>query len=299
MAFNEKTVSDLAEKLGLPEVLEQFRSADVPADGVNPLAEKLGTLHVFGQAQLEERLNNEKAAAAEDARKTAVGNTYGAMDKRILAETGIAKADGESTVDYMARAAKEKFGKPGNESEVMQRLRTDLEETRSALQKRNTEYEQLEVKHATEAKTLQINSRLDMAINTLPIDAPTEKLDSQRRFLKYELEQKYSVDVVDGRVEFTDKATGKVVKNPTTQTPLTEAEIIAQFAPTVVSLKQTSQKRGTGVQSSSHNNNQDADLSEFTSLDDYKKHLTESGVTLSSQAGQDKIAAYIAARDKK
>ncbi|RZK87377.1 MAG: hypothetical protein EOO62_39345, partial [Hymenobacter sp.] len=108
--LNEATVSAIAEKLGLPEVLTQFQSTETPADGVNPFADALTPLQVFQGAQLTERLSNERAAAAEEARKTAVGNTYGAMDKRILAETGVAKNDNESTVDYMSRAAKEKFG---------------------------------------------------------------------------------------------------------------------------------------------------------------------------------------------
>jgi hypothetical protein len=299
MPLNEKIVSDLAEKLGMPEVLEQFRSAETPADGVNPLADKLTGLHVFGQTQLDERLTNERTTAAEEARRTAVGNTYGAIDSRILADTGIPKKENEKTADYVARAAKEKYGTKGDESAEMTRLRTDLEDAKTALQTKTTELDTLKVTHATEAKALQINSKLDLAINGLSIEAPADKLDSQRRFLKYEFEQKYSADVVEGRVEFKDKATGEIVRDPTTRTPLTEAQLIAKFAPTVVSIK-TSQKRGAGVDDHSHNNNQESDdLAAFANIDDYKKHLTQAGVVLASSEGQEKISKYLEFRKAK
>lgn len=298
MAFNEKTVSDLADLLGMPEVLEQFRSTETPADGVNPLAEKIKGVQVFGQTQLDERITNERTAAALEAKNTAVGNTYGAMDKRIFTETGIAKNEGESTVDYMARAAKEKFGNPGNESEEMQRLRDDVKAKTELLTQKNTELEQLRVAHATEAKTLQINSRLDAAINALAIDAPADRLDGQREFVKFKLMQRYEVDVVEGKVVFKDKATGQIEKDSQTASPLSEAALIAKFAPSVVSVKVPSQKRGAGVDNSSHNQELD-ELAAYATIEDYKKALAAAGVTLASQDGQDKLQKYIDFRNAK
>jgi hypothetical protein len=179
----------------------------------------------------------------------------------------------------------------------MTQLRQAVADKDALLVQKNGELEQLTVKHATEAKALQINARLDNAINGLAIDATPELLDSQREFLKFKFNQKYDADLVDGKVVFKDKA-GIVQKDTTTASPLSEAALIAQFAPTVVSIKQ-SQKRGAGVSASTNNPNQDLNnFSDFDTLDAYKKHLTENGVTLASQVGQDKIAAYMKAQDK-
>lgn len=305
--LNEATVSAIAEKLGLPEVLTQFQSTEAPADGVNLFADALTPLQVFQQKQLDERLSNERTTAAEEARKTAVGNTYGAMDKRILAETGVAKNDNESTVDYMARAAKEKFGTKADESEEMKLLRDEVKTTRELLVTRNGELEQMKVAHATEAKTNQINSKLDVAIGKLTLAVPSTitkeediqaYVDSQQEFFKFKFMQKYEGDLVNGKVIFKDKATGKVETDSITGSPLTEAALVAKFAPTVVSVKQ-SQKAGAGVKAAANSNNSGTDnLADFATLDDYKKHLTENGITLLSAEGQAKISAYMKAQNK-
>lgn len=298
--LNEKIVSDIAEKLGMPEVLEQFRSAETPADGVNPLAEKLTPLKVFSQTDFDTRLTNERQIAAQEATRTATGNTYGAIDSRTLKATGIAKNEGESTVDYTERAFKEKFGTKGNESDEVKQLRLDLQAKELLVQQTNTRLQEMEAKHATEAKQLRINSGLDAAINALSINAEAQYLDAHRRLVKSELMGAYEVDVVDGKTVFKDKKTGKEMRNTTTANLMTEAELVAQFAPTVVSIKVASQKRGAGVDDHPHNSNQDNDdLAAFATLDDYKKSLTQSGITLASQEGQEKIAKYIEFRSAK
>lgn len=299
MELNQTTVSELASKLSTtPEVLTKFLTEGTPEEEVNQSLAALRAGHVFTDTQLSERLANERAAAAEEARKTAVGNTYGAMDKRILAETGVAKNDNESTVDYMARAAKEKYGTKADESEEMKQLRQAVADKDALLVAKNGELEQLKVAHATEAKTLQINSKLDTAINALNINAPAELLDAQRELVKFKLMQKYEADVVDGKVQFKDKATGQVVKDTTTASPLTEAALIAQFAPTVVSVTK-SQRSGAGVKAADKSKESGLDnYADFDTLEAYKKHLAESGILLMSQKGQEQIDAYIKARDK-
>jgi hypothetical protein len=77
------------------------------------------------------------------------------------------------------------------------------------------------------------------------------------------------------------------------------ATLVAQFAPTVVSLR-TSQKRGAGVEDHSHDNNQDTDdLAAYATIEDYKKALTDNGIVLASSEGQEKIAKYIEFRKTK
>ena len=256
--LNETIVSEIATKLGMPEVLEQFRSTETPAAGVNPFAEKLGLVEAFTSEQLTQRLTNERAEAAREATKVATGNTYGALDKRILAETGIAKSDQESTVEYMARAAKEKFGTKTEESDELKRLRADLVAKDTLLATNATRLTEMEAGFATERKQVLINSKLDARINLLAIDVPASVpaesrqayLDNQREFVKYKLMQAHVVDVVDGKTQFTDKASGQVVRDPKTAAPITEAALIDQFAPKVVSLKKQSAAQGSGYDSS-------------------------------------------------
>ncbi|RZK25765.1 MAG: hypothetical protein EOO63_15600 [Hymenobacter sp.] len=125
-------------------------------------------------------------------------------------------------------------------------------------------------------------------------------VDSQQEFFKFKFMQKYEGDLVSGKVVFKDKSTGKVETDTITGSPLTEAALVAKFAPTVVSVKATSQKSGAGVKAADNPNNQGPDnFGDFATIDDYKKHLTQSGVTLTSKAGQEKLTAYIKARDKK
>lgn len=294
--FNEKIVSDLAEKLGMPEVLEQFRSPETPAAGVNPLAEKLTPLQVFSQADFDTRITNEKQMAAQEATRTATGNTYGAIDKRIKEITGLDKNADEAkdSLAYAERAFREKFGTKGNETDEVKQLRADLQAKNQLLQTKETELETMKATHATEAKQNRINSGLDAAINALAINAEPQYLDAHRRLVKNELMAAYEADVVEGKTVFKDKKTGKEMRNATTADLMTEAELVAQFAPTVVSIKSTSQKRGPGVSSDPQNTNSDTeDLAAFATIEDYKKALLADGVVLASSDGQEKIAKYL------
>lgn len=292
MPLNEQIVSDLAARFGLPEVLDQFRSTETPADGVNPFADKINGLQVFTAAQLTERIGNETRSAVDKATNDTKGNTYGAMDKRILEETGVAKNTGEKTVDYLVRAAKEKFGTKANESEEMTRLRQDLTAKDTLLTQKTEEFDTYKSTVEQQQTRGQIDRILDSTIATLPLDVPADRLDAQRRFLKYELEQKYDISLVGGKLEFKDKATGEIKRDGTTASPMQADALIPQFAPSVVSLK-TSQRNGTGVKPAVSTPTTADDLAAFATIDDYKKHLTESGITLASADGQQKLQAYI------
>jgi hypothetical protein len=256
--LNEAIVSEIATKLGMPEVLEQFLHADTPAAGVNPFAEKLGLVEAFTSEQLTTRLTNERQIAATEAAKAATGNTYGAIDTRTLKATGIAKNQGETTVDYTERAFKEKFGTAAPEGDELKRLRADLVAKDALLATNATRLTEMEAGFATERKQATINGKLDARINLLNIDVPASVpadnrqayIDNQREFVKYKLMQAHDVDVVDGKTQFTDKATGQVVRDVKTAAPITEAALIDQFAPKVVSLKKTSAAQGSGFDSS-------------------------------------------------
>ncbi|MBG8556166.1 hypothetical protein [Hymenobacter guriensis] len=300
--LNEKIVSDLAEKLGLPEVLEQFRSTETPADGVNPFAEKLGLVETFSAEQLTARLTNERQIAAAEATRTATGNTYGAIDSRVLKATGIPKNEGERTDDYTERAFKEKFGKSGgDENAELTRLRADIAAKDQLLTQKDTELQQVQVRYATEAKQTQINARLDAAINTLPINTTPELLDSQREFVKYRLSQKYDIDVVEGKEQFTDKVTKEVKRDSKTAAPMTAAVLVAEFAPTVVSLKKQSVTTGSGFQGSGNDFNKEDDAATFdftkyTSLKEFAEDLNKQGIPSGSDKGGKVYAAFKKAR---
>jgi hypothetical protein len=211
--LSEKIVSDIAEKLGLPEVLELFRSPDAPADGVNPLAEKLTPLQVFTQTDFDTRINTERQASATEATRVAAGNTYGAIDKRIKEITGLDKLPEESkdSLAYAERAFREKFGTAGTESDELKRLKDVISAKDLLLEQTQTKLTEMEVEHATEKKQTQINGTIDEPIKKLLINVPADQLASQQGYVKFRFNDAYTADVVDGKVQFTDKATGKVV----------------------------------------------------------------------------------------
>jgi hypothetical protein len=301
MELIQENVSALATKVGTtPEVITKFLTDAQAAAEVKPFADSLGLLEVFNPEQLTQRITNERTQAATEATNTTKGNTFGTMDKRILDDTGIAKNAGELTIDYMARAAKEKYGTKANESEELTRLRGEIAAKDSLLTQKDTELQQLQVQHGTERKQGQINASLDAAIHALPIQATAELLDSQREFVKYRLGQAYDIDVVDGKVVFKDKGTENVVRDSKTAAPMTAAALIEQFAPKVVSLKATSVTTGSGFQSSSTNLNDGEasafDYTQYASKEEFAKALNKAGISSGSKRGTDLYSAFEKAR---
>ena len=298
--LNEAIVSEIATKLGMPEVLVQFLKSDAPADGVNPFADQLGLVEAFTTEQLTVRLSNERQIAATEATKTATGNTYGAIDTRTLKATGIPKNQGETTVDYTERAFKEKFGLPANEPAEIQRLRDDLAAKDALLGQKETAFKEMEVAHATERKQGQINGVLDSAINGLPISTTPEMLDSQREFVKFRLNQAYTADVVDGKVQYTDRASGQVVRDAKTAAPITTAALVEQFAPKVVSLKKTSAAQGSGFDSSrtvsTADGNTAFDFALYATKGELAAAINKAGIGSGTPEGATIYAAFLKAR---
>lgn len=295
MELIQEHVSALATKLGsTPEVITKFLTDASASEEV-----KLDALEVFTQDQLSQRIANESAAAALKAKNEATGNTYGAIDNRILKATGIAKNAEESTADYSERAYKEKFGKAaGDESAELQRLRSDIAAKDQLLQQKDQKLQEIEVANATERKQTSINTALDTAINGLPINTEDKYLDGQRTLVKVMLGQKYDIDVVDGVVQFTDKATKQVVRDSKTAAPMTAAALVAQFAPTVVSLKQDSSASGSGYKGSGNDLNQGSqlDYSKYTSRKDFAEDLAKQGIAAGSAKAGELFEAFKKAR---
>ena len=306
--LNETIVSEIATKLGMPEVLEQFLKSDAPADGVNPFAEKLGLFELFTATDLTARISNESKIAAAQAAKDATGNTYGAIDTRTLKATAIAKNPGESTVDYTERAFKEKFGTAGDESEDLKRLKADIAAKDVLLLTKESKLSEMEATYATEKKAAQINAKLDTRINALTIDIPATVaaadrpayLDNQREFVKYKLMQAYEVDVVEGKTQFTDKATGQVVRDAKTAAPITEAALIEVFAPKVVSLKKVSAVQPSGYQSGANSPTGDGaasfDYSQYATKADFAKALNAQGIGSGTPEGAKFYGEFLKAR---
>lgn len=305
--LNETTVSEIAAKLGMPEVLEQFLQSDAPADGVNPFAEKLGLFEVFSSADLLARISNESKIAADKATKDATGNTYGAIDTRTLKATGLAKNPGESTVDYTERAFKEKFGTAGDESADLKRLQADIAAKDQLLAEKETKLTEMEATHVSERKQGQINAKLDARINLLNIDVPASVpadgrqayIDNQREFVKYKLMQAYDVDVVEGKTQFTDKATSQIVRDPKTAGSITEAALIDQFAPKVVSLKKPSAAQPSGFKSgapSTDDGGASFDFQQYATKADFAKALNAYGIGSGTPEGGKLYANFVKAR---
>jgi hypothetical protein len=296
----EENVSVLAAKLGsTPGIITKFLTDAAASEEVKPFADTLGTLHVFKADELAQRDTNLTTQAAQKAKNDTLGTTYGAMDERIQTETGIAKKTGESTIEYMARAAKEKYGTRGDESAEMTRLRGDLTAAQELVKQTNTKLAEVEVAHATEKKQTQINGRIDAPINALNINTTPELLDSQREYLKYRLFQKYDVDLVDGKEQFTDKVTKEVKRDPKTAAPMTAAALVAEFAPQVVSLKKSSTAQPSGFNPGANDFTDEAsafDFSKYASKEEFAADLNKQGIASGSPEGAAIYKKFKAAR---
>jgi len=306
MALNQKTVSDIADLLGMPEVLTQFLDSETPEEEVNPFADALTGVHVFRQEELATRIANESKPLIEDAVRIAKGNTFGTFDKRIKQETGIDKLPNESTIEYLGRATKATGTPPADESETLKTLRTELQAKEELLRTKEQELQTattklagMEVEYATKLQQTQINALIDAAINAVKIEAPTALLAGQRELLKFKFDQRYEAKIVEGKTIYVDKSTGKEKRDTKLANPMSAEEIINEFAPTVVSVKNV-QKAGTGLNNAAPPIQPGTeDLAQFADIAAYKKHLTENGITLISEAGKAGIDRHLAYQKSK
>lgn len=293
MELIQENVSALASKFGVqPEVLTKFLTDASAAEEVKPLAEALPGLQVFTQTDFDTRLANERKLAGD----TEKGNAFGLLDKRIKALTGIDKLPEEArdTAAYAERAFREKFGKT-TDSDEAQRLRDDLKAAKDALTAKNNEFDTYKQTVEKQTAKQRIASVQQAAAAKLPLADP-----SQADYLLYRFEQKYAPHLNGEVVEFKDRTTGEVVRNQRTAGPATADELLEQFAPSVVSLKQPSAKNGSGFKSSDQDLNKgDAatmDYSAFATVEDFHKALRTQGIAAGSDKATKLYTAFKTAR---
>lgn len=300
MPIAQNDVAEVATKLGIPEtaVKEMFLVGDTTTPEVAPIIESIKSGHFFTTDVLTTREANLRREASEEASRNAIGNTYGAMDKRVLEVTGIEKNKDEKTIDYIARAIQAKGGTP---SEELQRLQNTLAQKDQALTVLQEKYDNRDKEYSKKEKQLLINQQLDIPINALSINVDDKFVPQQRKLLKTELLEKYNVELLDnGKMKFVDKVSGQERKNPTTLEYMQADELIKEFAPTVVPLKQqTSGKRGTGLPGPLDLNNTagDAlDFSQYSSQEAFAEDLKKQGIPTGSAKAGELYAAFQKAR---
>jgi hypothetical protein len=310
MDLNQTTVSSLAATLRTtPEVLTKFLTEAEASEEVKPFAATLGSLQVISAEDFDVRITRERTEAAQKAKDDAVGNTYDAVDKRIFKATGIAKLPEEAkdSLAYAERAYREKFGSKADESTELKSLRETLEAKDSLLTQATQKLQEMEVAHTTERKQTQINATIDKPIQGLKIripadeEKPQEYLANQQAYFKYRFEQAYSADSVDGKVQFTDKATGKIVTDPTRAgNPMDAETLIAQFAPKVVSLKAQSAAQPSGFKPGAPSTDATGaaviDYTQFNSRDELNTYLKKYGISPTGKEGGVHLNKFKAAR---
>lgn len=277
-----ENVSALAAKLGAePEVIAKFLTDAAASEEVKPFAEKLGTLHVFSNTDFTTRITNERQQAASEAGNTAKGLTYGAVDRRVKETTGIEKNVGESTLDYQERAFREKFSKT-SDSEELQRVRDEATAAKQLLTAKTTEFDTFKSTVEKESAKARIAGAFKEALGTVALADP-----SQGEYLQFKFEQKYSTKHTEAGIEYTDRATGEVQRNPNTAGLATAADLLPKFAPTVqgLSLKKPSAAESSGFKIGSTTITEGAttmDYAALASYDDFKATLAKNGIPAGS-----------------
>jgi hypothetical protein len=313
MPFTEEQVTEVATKLGeSPEVVKKFLAQDEKAPEVIALLGKLKVATILPEADFNARIENEKKIAGEAGAKNGAINAHEALAKKIKAKYGIDKLTPEEhTSAYLERVIEEKLKASGGEPTAeIKRLQDELAAKETKLTELGTKLTKLESDHQTERQSNTINSRLDAAINALQFEIPAylkdqalidAHINNQREFVKFKLGQKYDVALVDGKEQFTDKATGQVVRDATRADIMNAKAVIDSFAPTVASLKQASSgKRGAGFKDTPLDLSKldNAQFANYPTLKDFTDHLKASGVSLVSEEAREKMEQYQAWKAK-
>jgi hypothetical protein len=297
MELNKTKVSDLAAKINASsEALTQYLSGE-SSEEANQLAESLSALEVFNSEQLAQRDDNIKKTALKGQEGTIKGSVLGDVDKKIAQATGQEKQEGESTIDFINRAYSEKFKAEGKKpNEEIESLRAKLSEKESAIQNLTSEIDGIKDQYSKEKNQFLIDSKIDSYINEIQIDASDEMLPAKKEFLKFQLLKSYEPDIEDGQLVF--KQNGKVVTDSRTASPLDPAKIVKDNAPKFVEVKQDQQQKPNGsgfknkpIESSGKAGSIDFDA--YNSKEEFKNHLTESGISLNSEEGQKLYVDYV------
>lgn len=279
-----ENVSALAAKLGTePDIITKFLTNAEAAADIKPFADSLGTLQVFTPDIFTQRLANERQAAATEATNTTLGKTYGAVDKRVKDATGIDKNQGESTLDYQERAFREKFSKT-TDSDENQRLRDDAKAARELLAAKTTEFETFKSGVEKQTAKQRVAAAFTGAVGKLELTDP-----SQADFLQFKFEQQYTPKLNGEVVEYVNKATGEVERDPNTAGPIGAEALLKKFAPTVagVSFKQPSTRQPSGFKAGSPititEGGVTMDYASLASYDEFKAHLAKQGIPAGSE----------------
>lgn len=234
-----------------------------------------------------------------------VGEVHNRYDADIFEATGLKKGPNEKTYDFNKRVLKElaEQAKKGGGDET---LRDQLKAANDALKKYEGYVAPEEVdKLKTSFFTKEVNGRLSMAIDKHVIAMPAHITDDSakqeyangiREVIKSQFNSRFTAKAdADGNVTYY--ADGKLVVDPKTAKPLSEAEIIERnFQAYFVPAKKAKAGAGSGEGSGDGNDPTEAELKtkedvmaflkkkglssgskEFTK--EYSRIVTEQGIT--------------------
>ena len=297
MELNKQAVSDLAAKLGTrSEVITTYLSqGEAPTEEVTAFQSSLPNIEVFTTDELQTRLANERNQALQGQEGKIKGSVLGDVDKAVYADTQIKRDDNEATQDYIKRAYGEKIAASGGKvDQQVNTLRQQLTEKEAALQNALTEIDTVKADFSYKLTQAQVDTQLSRAIDSVPIQAKDELIGAQKDFLRFQFNQLYDVKEVDGKTVAYSKQTGQPVTDPRTASYVPLGDIVTKMAPQYVALKEESkQQQSSGFQNKPLTAPGSADFSQYENADQFKDHLTKSGISLISQEGQQALEGYL------
>lgn len=307
MDLNKTNVSDLAAKLGTTsEVITKYLAGE-DAPEAKTFKESLPTLEVFTSEEFTRRIENEKQQALQGQEGKIKGSVLGDVDKTVKADTGLERADNESTQEYIKRAYGEKLKSSGGKTnEQLDALRQQLADKDNALQNALTAAEEQKAEYEAQRVATLAEMDQNQAIAGLKIKAETpERLQQQQGFLKYSFNQQYEIKSLDGKPVVYDRSTGQPVKDARTADYKTPAAVMAEIAPKYVTLAEdTPAPKGSGFLNKPLTGNgqaadkNDVDFSQYDSVEQFKEHLQKSGISLISEQGNGMLEGYLQHQQK-
>jgi hypothetical protein len=230
-----------------------------------------------------------------------IKEVYDRLDKDIEESTGLKKGPHEKTYDFnkrvIAKLKADIAAKAGGDTTALQQ---QLQDAQKALEERKdyvpkTELEKLQTQLFTERIESRLTNALDKYVIAVPAHITDDKakqqfIETQRRLIKSDFLSRFAPKQANGETVFYDG--DKLLTNPATAKPLTEAELLSDhyagyFQPV------TKPKTGAGSGGSGAGDDVDPNESELKTKEEVGKYLEKKGLAIGSREFNKEYARII------
>ena len=273
MPLNKKTVEAVA---GLLKIKPEDFTAQLEVEGESKINDLIKDKQVFTAPDIEVLKVNIQKSGYDEGFVAGHEMSVKEAKKKYGLETIVGK-----DINVFADALMEKVRK---EAGTPDKLVTDLTAEKTALQNTvqalTAEKTALTNEYATYKQSGLIRGKLELALNTLSIDADEALIPTQKQMYGNDFLSRHKIEIVDGREVVYNSAGEKMVDN--LQNPLPLAEVVKTDAVKYLKLKSGLPDGGRGGSSSQDSTTLSAELSAVKNGNDLEGYLKNKNIKLDS-----------------